>query len=348
MKRLLATVLVFGLTWAWVSAQDVKLNPDQPGTYVVVEGDTLWDIAGKFLAEPWQWPEIWEGNPQVENPHLIYPGDVLTLSYRDGRPVLSGSRTVRLSPSVRSYERDRAIPPIPLDAIQQFLSRPLVVTAAEIDASPYVVGNQDGHLISGSGNRIYVRGVAESATTSYSLYRKGEPYLDPDRDGALLGFEALHVGDVQFERWGDPATAHIVRSSREVLVGDRLMPQLQDEYLEFVPRAPDSEINGAIISVIDGVSQIGQYQIVVLNVGTAQGIGPGHVLAIFQAGELVQDRVLAQSASGFDGVTRGDLVQLPEERAGELMVFRSFEQVSYGLVMRTQRPVHLLDRVKNP
>ena len=350
MKRFLGVALAFGLAAGVAQAQNVQLNPNQPGTYTVVEGDTLWDIAARFLTEPWRWPEIWEGNPQIENPHLIYPGDVISLTYRDGRPVLGLSRNVKLSPTIRAYDRGHAIPPIPLDAIQPFLSRPLVVTEDELDAAPYVVASQDAHLASGSGNRIYVRGIEASETNRYSVFRKGQAYHDPDHDNALLGYEALHIGDAVFERFGDPATALIIRSNREILIGDRLLPQTEDAYLEFVPRAPEQQVNGSIISVIDGVSQIGQFHVVVLNLGAEAGIMPGHVLGIFQAGAETIDAVAAQGNAGKHKILRdhSPTVLLPEERAGELMVFRSFDEVSYGLVMSTRRPVHIFDRVKNP
>lgn len=356
MKRVLGLLLALGVVFTGVSAQNVTLNPDHPDSYVVVVGDTLWDISARFLSYPWEWPEIWEVNPQIENPHLIYPGDVISLSYRDGRPVLglSRGRNVKLSPSIRSYPRDQAIAPIPLDAIQQFLSRPLVVSASELETAPYVVANEEARLIAGSDNRTYVRGLVDPQTNKYSVYRQGAVYRDPDNNDEVIGYEALHIGDVIFERAGDPATALIVNSNREILVGDRLMPQTRDEYLEFIPHAPTGSVNGAIISVVDGVSQIGQFQVVVLNLGRTDGIEPGHVLAIHQSGRIVTDRVANQSIAGMDGRNRGrnayggESVQLPEERAGELMVFRTFNSVSYALVMNTQRAVHVRDRVRNP
>jgi hypothetical protein len=371
------------------SAAEVVLNPAHPQSYTVVRGDTLWDIAGRFLSQPWQWPEIWQVNPQIRNPHLIYPGDVISLSYVDGKPILSltRSRLVKLTPSVREQVRDDAIPPIPLDAIAQFLSRPKVVTQDEIEASAYVVGSQDEHLAVGAGGRIYIRGLGENPEEKYSVFRPGGAYQDPDT-GAILGYEALHVADVRLYKLGDPATGVLTWSNREVLKGDRLMPQELDEYPDFVPRAPASNIEGRIISVVDGVSQIGQHHVVVINRGAADGLEPGHVLGIFQAGLEIDDPIGTEmahrerledlkrqelenpSAVGrfFDGVAN-DLretklqvdkalgervggapvkVTLPEERAGEVLLFRTFDSVSYGLVMNTQRPVHVLDKVGNP
>ena len=381
---------------AWISpslGDDVQINPNHPGTYTVVKGDTLWDIAGTFLNHPWQWPDIWQVNPQIENPHLIYPGDEVSLTYRDGKPILSlsrrglGGRNVKLSPSIRAYRHDDRIAPIPLDAIHQFLSRPQVLQEDDVERLAYVLAAQDKRLTSGAGDKIYVRGIGQPSTTKYSVFRPGGEYRDGET-GELLGYEAMHIADVVLDKLGDPATAYVQRSNREILEGDRLIPQQVDEYPDFVPSAPDDAVAGNIISVIDGVSQIGQYQVVVLDRGQQDGLAPGHVLAIYQKGEVVEDRtgtaVVAEkawddqlkaaeehpTASGraletfandlravkrsiddFLNEPKGGrpvLIELPEERAGELMVFRTFDDVSYGLVMNTQRPVHVADRVRNP
>ena len=388
-------IIIFSFLLSCVSpaiADSVTIRPDNPGAYTVVKGDTLWDISGRFLAYPWQWPDIWQVNPQIENPHLIYPGDRVYLTYKDGRPLLHlarggyGGRRVKLSPSIREYRHDDAIAPIPLDAIRPFLSRPQVIELDALEKAAYVVASQDQHLANGSGNRIYVRNLGTPTTNQYSVFRPGGEYRDGTTN-ELLGYEALHIGDVIIERGGDPATARVMSSNREILKGDRLMPQREDEYPDFVPRAPDGGVDGQIISVVDGVSQIGQYQVVVLDRGTAAGLQPGHVLAIYQAGVEVEDELATAIAAEerYDAIQRApqestglahvadsvyanamaakraldeflnepkggqpSLITLPEERAGELMVFRSFDNVSYALVMNTHRPVHVADRVRNP
>ena len=389
----MAGLIVSLLCFSPAIADNVQINPNHPGTYTVVKGDTLWDIAGTFLNHRWQWPDIWQVNPQIENPHLIFPGDQVSLTYRDGKPILSlsrrglGGRNVKLSPSIRAHRHDDRIAPIPLDAIHQFLTRPQVLEGSEVDQLAYVVASQDKRLTAGAGDKIYVRGIGEVATSKYSVFRPGGEYRDGDT-GELLGYEAMHIADVVIDKLGDPATAYVQRSNREILEGDRLMPQQIDEYPDFVPSAPDSDVAGSIISVIDGVSQIGQYQVVVLDRGQQDGLSPGHVLAIYQKGEVVQDRtgtavaaekeLAAQMQAAEDHPTaagraletfandlravkrsldrflnepkggRAITIELPEERAGELMVFRTFDDVSYGLVMNTQRPVHIADRVRNP
>ncbi len=339
-KNTLAAVLAAALVaLAAHAAQEVALNPDHPDRYVVKRGDTLWDIAARFLRDPWLWPEIWHVNPQIENPHLIYPGDVISLVYVDGKPRLvleRGRRTVKLSPQVRELPLDEAIPTIPLDAIRPFLSRPRVLGEGEYEAAPYVVASADEHLIAASGMRVYARGVLGDAGARYAVLRRGQVYRDPDT-GEVLGLEAIHVADAQVQRPGDPAVLVLQRSTRETLVGDRLFPVGEDRYTDnFLPRAPQQQVQGRIIAVFDGVSRIGQYQVVVLNRGARDGMEPGHVLAVYRAGETIRDPV------------RREKVTLPDERAGIVMVFRTFDRVSYALVMSATRAIRVLDRVRNP
>lgn len=405
MLKKLMIFLAAALISASVSAEDVQLAPNHPDHYTVIKGDTLWDIAGRFLTKPWQWPEIWHANPQIRNPDLIYPGDELVLVYKDGKPSLQlkggeqylGGRTYKLEPTVREYPHEAAIHAIPLDAIRPFLDRPLVVDDGVLEDAPYVVSSPDQHLVTGAGNRIYVRGITDKKVTRYTVFRKGEAYRDPGNaisgvpgtaTGKILGYEALDVGDAVIQKFGDPATAYLVRTNREVLNGDRLLPEKEETLPEFIPRAPKQEVRGNIVSVIDGVSQVGRNQIVVLNVGKNQAIEPGDVLAIYQSSLTVPDDIktavkqreedkkrlkFQYSATspvdslfehiandlrntkravdrklGFRFSTAPEEVRLPEERAGEVMVFRVFDKVSYALVMKTTRAVHIYDTVRNP
>ena len=305
LKKILLYCLLMGVSVTGI-ADTVAVKTDHPESYVVQKGDTLWDISGKFLQQPWLWPQVWEANPQIENPHLIYPGDVISLQYKDGRPILSVSRGgkdtsgryVKLSPSMRSYEKEKAIPTIPIDAIKQFLTRPLVVTDEEMNDWPYVVSSYDEHLVSGSGNKVYVRGLPEdSSDKRYAIYRKGKPYVNNRKDkNAILGYEALYVADAVVEKPGDPASLIIPRSNREILTGDRLAAESEeDTSADFIPTSPSQEVNGNIISVIDGVSQIGQYQVVVLDMGSKQGMEVGNVLGVYQSGKIVKDAISAKT-----------------------------------------------------
>ncbi len=382
LNKIIFAAAFFILMLSPLRADEIKLNPDQPGSYVVEKGDTLWDISSKFLQEPWRWPEIWKVNPQIADPHLIYPGDVISLRYVDGEPVLSvdrdgntlpqksrrSGRTVKLSPEVRSSAHVQSIPSIPIDVIEQFLVRPLVVTDKEMDDWPCIVSSYDQHLVSGKGSRVYVRGLpAGTQSQRFSVYRKGPAYKSgTGKNQTTLGYEALHVADAVIERSGDPATAVIVESSREVLVGDRLVAlSATDINTDFIPRPPSSSVNGNVISVIDGVSQIGQYQVVVLDLGKADGIEIGNVVGVFQSGEVITDRVNAENAwkvrdrskGAFDAEafmdylgrkkSAGEEIELPEEYSAVIMVFRTFGKVSYGLVMEASAPIHLNDMVRN-
>jgi hypothetical protein len=323
-------------------AADVVLNPEHPDRYVVVKGDTLWDISAMFLRDPWLWPEVWYVNPQIDNPHLIYPGDILTLVYVDGKPQLRMSRgypTVNLAPQIREEDLENAIPTIPLDAIQPFLTRAIVVDAGELDTAPYVVSSAGEHVITGVSDRVYIRGIEGMDSTAYDVFRPGGPYIDPDTD-ELLGYEALYVGTGPIEQFGDPATLFLAETTREIRVSDRLRPaDHSTPVTHFQPHAAPNDTEGHIISVIDGVTQIGQFNVVAIDLGTREGIEIGHVFRVFQRGAVITDRVSGK---------RNDTVKLPDEDAGLIMVFRTFEKVSFGLIMKATAAIHINDFVRTP
>lgn len=326
----------------------VELAPRAPERYVVKKGDTLWDISTMFLKDPWLWPEIWYTNPQIANPHLIYPGDIITIFWKDGQPHLSITRDgeiyqttlpiTRLSPKVRVTPLAAAIPTIPLDAIRPFLGHPRVIDEDEYEKLPYVLRSIDGRLMSGAGESVYVRGI-ESDVSRFHVIRLGDEYEDPET-GETLGHEAIEVGQGVIQRRGDPASLFLEASEREAMQGDRLIPVEDLEFnTNFLPTPPDVEIDGQIIDVVDGVSQIGQFQIVTLNRGANDGLEVGNVLAIYQRGEEIDDDVAGAVS---------DEIRLPDTQAGTLLVFRTFDEVSYGLVTRATSEIHLLDMVRNP
>ena len=331
-----------GLVWA----DSLRINPNHPGQYTVVKGDTLWDISGKFLEHPWQWPELWENNPQIKNPHWIYPGDTLYFSYVNGEPRLSltpfdgnSGKAPDLVPHIRESSIKQAIPMIPSDAIAQFLSSPKVVSEEEIAGSPYVLEIADEHLVAGSGDRIYVRAIENPEGLGYTVYRQGKPYISPDTQ-EILGYEAEYIADTLVESAGDPATLRITKSDSEVRRGDRLMLSSEGEMaLNYFPRPPEQRITGSIIRVMGGVSQIGQHNIVVIDKGKVEGLEVGHTLDIYKRGKVVVDKIQSDDAVS---------VKLPDELGGQLMVFRVFERVSFGLVMKATSAMHVLDKVQTP
>jgi hypothetical protein len=323
-------------------ADQVVLKDGHPDRYTVVKGDTLWDISARFLKSPWLWPEVWYVNPQIENPHLIYPGDIINLVYVNGKPQLRvqrGKGTFKLEPHARIERLDKAIPTIPIDAIHQFLTQPLVADEDTLKSAAYVVSSADEHLITGAGDRVYVRGLKPSEGNRYSIFRPGAPYKDPDT-GEILGYEAMYLGDATAQKFGDPSTLKLTRTTREINIGDRVMPMTQEDvYAYFTPHTSKNPIDGTIISVVDGVSQIGQFQVVVLNRGTREGVDVGTVFKIYEAGDTIPDQVTEK---------RGDVVKLPDEEAGVLMVFRTFRKVSFGLIMEASSALHVGDHVRTP
>ena len=349
--------------------QPVELKTHYPEKYVVVRGDTLWDISARFLEEPWLWPNLWHSNQHISNPHLIYPGDILTIIFIDGKPMMQVIRdgqmigtpgddgspvpaaipdeviksgqsypTVKLQPQIREEELEGAISTISIEAIGPFLNRPRIVTKGELDRAPYVMAHTDTRLMAGGGYKIYTRGLREQDLQGdYIVVRAGQAYRNPNKRSEILGYEAIYLGEARLTRFGDPSTMMVTDTSREIVNGDRLIPK-GDEITQhtYLPRGPEQDINGQVIAVVDGVQMIGQYQVVVLNLGRQDDIAPGHVLAVNKVGEVVKDTVV------------GGKVRLPTERAGTVMVFRTFDQVSYALVMDASKTLRVLDQVTNP
>lgn len=328
-----------------------EMNPNAPARYTVRPGDTLWGIASMYLRDPWLWPEIWYVNPQVENPHLIYPGDVLVLAYgADGRPQLTVERAVaadstRLSPQMRSEPLEGAIKTIPYEMIAAFLNRPMVLDKAQIKSTPHVVSSRDQHLASAVGNTIYVKNLQGEIGAHYSIVHMGEKLNDPNGRG-FLGYEGIFTAEAKLVRNGEPATLEIVNAQRETYEGDLVFPTTVEMQLNFIPRAPKQPVDGHIIDLVNAVYMTGQYQAVVINRGSQDGLEPGHVLAINQTGPTVRDGRHGETnrvASSFSSK-----VKLPDERAGTLMIFKTFDRISYGLVMDSQAPIVEQYRVVNP
>jgi hypothetical protein len=324
----------------------VRLNPQHPERYVVKRGDTLWDISDMFLKDPWFWPEIWYVNPQIANPHLIYPGDVISLVYIDGKPrlILERGNAVRLSPKIRTETLDEAIFSVPYEAIKAFLSKPAILDKDTARNAPYILTTQHGHLVHGAGAKVYVRGGDFVEGGIYSVMHVGDELRDPETN-KVLGYDGIYVAEGTVERVGDPSTMMLNASAREALNGDRLIADPQGFPLRFIPRSPSTDVRGHIIGVQDGVSVIGTYQIVALDRGTSHGLEPGNVLAVYQAGDVAKDRFAKR---GFFSRHFPEKVQLPDEYAGLLMVFRTFDDMSYGIIVKAVSEIHVLDVVQNP
>lgn len=318
--------------------EPVPLAEGHPNEYVVQVGDTLWDIAATFLKDPWFWPEIWYVNPDIENPHLIYPGDVLGLVSINGQTRVTNVRasSYRMSPQARVTPLSEAVTSIPFEDVAAFLSAGIVLEKSQADALPYLLQTRGDHLIASAGNEVYVRGITDALpSTRYNIIHVGDKMVDPD-DNRTIGYHGILVGQGSLRRTGDPATVALTDTSQEVVAGDRLLPANPNLPLNFFPRSPSTNIDGRIMYVVGGVTQIGQYQVVVLNRGSSNGLSVGDVLTVFQTGQNVEDRV------------RGGKVKLPDEAAGTVMVFMTYDRISYGLVMEATDALHIGDTVRNP
>lgn len=332
-----------------------ELAPNAPDSHTVKRGDTLWGIAAIFLKSPWRWPELWGMNKaQIANPHLIYPGQVLRLVKSDGRARLeiAGSTTaiaasapgdvVRLSPRTREEELGAtAIPSIPNHLIEPFLSRPLVVEADGLDGYPRIVATQEGRVYLGRGDTAYARGVTDPAVKNYNVFRTAQPLFDPDDVDRRrpIAYEAFHLGTAAVAKaGGDVTTLRIVESKQEIGEGDRLIPVERLTLASYVPRRPQQPIDARIVSVYGGLDNAAGGSVVTLNRGRADGLEVGDVLALLQTGGTIADRTVRGWQS----------VDLPDERIGEVFVFRVFDHIAYALVVRSTVPVKVGDRLQEP
>ncbi|TLZ49753.1 MAG: LysM peptidoglycan-binding domain-containing protein [Gammaproteobacteria bacterium] len=328
------------------------LKPGAPMHYTVKRGDTLWGIATMYLKDPWLWPEVWIINPQIPNPHLIYPGDTLALAFgADGRPQISVEQAgaARLEPRLRSTALDNAIPTIPYSAIAAFLSRPSVMSSEQISHAPYVLAFRDRHEVAGSGNEVYVRNLSAGENARFAVVHVATPLRDPD-DGKVVGYEGIYTATALVQRPGDPAKALLIDPARETLRGDRLLSTDASETpINFALHAPAAPVHGRIIDVVGGVELVGQYQVVVINRGKRHGLEAGNVLAVDQAGDVVHDLYRGGRNIGSTvGIAFAPKVRLPDERSGTLLVFKVFDRLSYGLIVGASNAIHVADVVRNP
>jgi LysM repeat protein len=330
-------------------AQSIPLAPNAPDSYVVKRGDTLWGIAKVFLRDPWYWPEIWQVNPQVHNPHLIYPGDTLRLVFIDGKPqiLLQRGDEARVEPRVRSEPLETAITTIPYATVAAFMSKPSVLDQNQIKNAPYVLATRDLHVVMAEGNTLYARGFTGPVESGahYNVVRVGEKLIDPD-DKRLLGYNGIFTGAAHVTRDGPTVSLIMTESALETRAGDKLLPGGVDVPLDFIPSPPRVQTNGRIIAVSDGVTIIGQYYVVVINRGARDGLAPGNVLAVYDTGPVVDDT----DKKGFFNTDRflTKNVQLPSERTGTFMVFKTFDNISYGLIMEATDLIRVGDKIQSP
>ena len=296
MHKLLSALILSAFTLSvpvWADVLEIQENA--PDKYVVVKGDTLWDISGKFLKKPWRWPEIWQLNKEtIKDPHWIYPGDIVVLDRTGDQPKLSlikgeehGLTTVKLSPAVHEEKIESgAIQTIPITAIHAFLSQPRVVSAGALDTAPFILGSNEDRVIYAKGDDAFATG-GPAGVTRWNILRPGKPLKDPET-GEVLGYEVEYVGDARTLSPGAPQKIRITRTAQEVLAKDKLVAAVDSDTFEYVPRAPETSVTGRIISAYGGMTDSGHYQTVVLNRGSNNGLAPGHVLAVYHTGNTIQ------------------------------------------------------------
>lgn len=360
--RLAAVGVVLLVALAGIArAEDITVAPGAPERYTVVKGDTLWSIAQKFLKDPWKWPEIWRLNrDQVKNPHWIYPGDVIVLVRgEDGKPPqlkLEKQETVRLSPTVRATSLDeRAIPSIPPGDIEPYLSRPLITGPDGLWNAAKIVAGRDARVIRGEGDLVYVMGIDPKAGDVWFIYRPGPNLTAWNNPKDVLGWEQRFLGTAKVERFGEVATVKITSAREEILVGDLLVPAPPETIVNFVPHPPAKPVQGNIIALAQGATEASRGWLATIDLGTADGVDVGTVLAIYRVVPPIPDP--RPSTEPDRSLPAGDqtsffrpdsYLNIPDERSGLLFVFRAFERVSFGIVLVTTDPVVTGDMVRNP
>lgn len=332
--------------------ETIIYEPESPELYTVQKGDTLWDISTHFLRDPWLWPEIWYKNPQIDNPHLIFPGDQLAIIYIGGQKRVQlirrgdvfeqtkGLKIVKISPRVRSEPLDSSIPSIPIESIRQLLLRPLLIEENELADSAYILSSKDSHLANSTDDIIYVRGIeADSKHGRYHIFRPNKPVRDLITD-EVYGYEALYLGEAKIIKHGDPASLLITSSTREILRDDRLLPiNNTDIDRDLFPKPPSEEIDGRVISILDAISQVGQYNTIAINLGLRDNIQVGHLVQINHKGAVIRD---------YNEEDPDFLIKLPDERSALAIVIKSYDQMSYCLILEAAVPVKLGDMVVSP
>jgi LysM domain len=353
MKNRIITLLVLACLSINANADEIALQKNHPDRYVVVKGDTLWGISAKFLKDPWQWPKVWKMNrAEIKNPHRIYPGDVVALDTSSGSPQLRLlHETVTLQPgAVEEPLEKEAIQTISPSVITPFLSQPLLVENGQLDSAPRIVAGQDNRVVLSPGTRVYVNGIKEGDGVHWNVYRPGEQLTDPDTKEAL-GTEAVYLGDVNISKYGTPATGDVVRAKEEIFTKDRLVISNDEFKSSFVPHAPETKINGRIMRIYGGVAEGGPNTVVSINRGKKDGLEEGHVLAINRYGRVIKDpeyKELKDTKKADASALAPDEMNLPDERVGLLMIFRTFDRISYGLIMNTSDAIYTLDTVQTP
>jgi len=338
------SALILAVTAVCASAADpLQLVDNPPDRHIVVKGDTLWDISGKFLKQPWRWPEIWQMNrDQIKNPHLIYPGDVVLLDMSSGSPRLRlgkkvGAGTGKLQPTVYSKPIQQVVPSIPPNAIEPFISQPLVIEDGELNTGVKIVAMQEDRMLVGTGDSFYASGIPDASVEKWHVFRKGKPLKDPGT-GKIIAYEAFFLGNARLVKPGEPALLRVSLAKEEIARGDRLIPAPEPEIISYVPHRPEQDVSARVLGIYGGLREGGANSVVALNVGKNDGMEIGHVVALYRK----------RVSLDVDDSGRRTETPVPDERYGLAFVFRVFNGVSYALVVESSKAVIVGDTARNP
>jgi hypothetical protein len=338
------SALILAVTAACASAAEpLTLVDNPPDRHIVVKGDTLWDISGKFLKQPWRWPEIWQMNKEeIKNPHWIYPGDIILLDTSSGSPRLKMAKRVtgqdgRIQPTVHSSPSQLVIPSIPPNVIEPFISQPLIAQTSDSNSGVKITAAQEDRMLLGTGDSFYASGIPDASVEKWNVFRKGKPLKDPET-GAIVAYEAFFLGNARLTKPGEPASLRVTLSKEEMARGDELVPAPPPDIISYVPHRPDREVAARIMSIYGGVQEGGSSSVVSLTRGKKDGLEVGHVLALFRKRVSVNI-----DDNGVQSET-----PVPEERYGLAFVFRVFDNVAYALVVDSSKSVIIGDSARNP
>ena len=340
MARIISALILAVTAACAFAAEPLKLVDNPPDRHIVVPGDTLWGISGKFLKQPWRWPEVWRMNQaEIKNPHLIYPGDIVLLDHFGGNPRLKIAKPMnnKLQPKIYSEAVQQAIPSIPPNIIEPYISQPLIIEPGEHDGLARIVATQEDRLMLGSGDTAFVSGIPDASIEKWNVFRRGKPLKDPET-GEIIAHEAFFLGNMRLVQPGEPAVLRVTLAKEEMGRGDRLLPAPPAEIISYAPHRPEQQIAAKVMSIYGGVNEGGPGFIVSLNRGKNEGLEIGHVLALYR------DRI----ATGMDEDGRRVQTALPEERYALAFVFRVFNRVAYALVVESSKSIIIGDSARNP
>lgn len=340
MFRIISALILAVTAICATAAEPLELVANPPDRHVVVKGDTLWHISGKFLKKPWRWPEIWRLNKdQIKNPHLIYPGDIVWLDMSDGNPRLRLGKPLsgRLQPKVYESPATGNISSIPANAIEPFISQPLILSEEDEKGAARIVATEEDRVVLGNGDTAYVSGIPDTSIERWHVFRPGKPLTDPET-GKVVAHEAFFLGNASLVRLGEPATVRITMAKEEVTRGDWLKPAPEQNIVAYVPHPPEVEVRAQIMSIYGAVNEGGAGSVITLNRGEADGIEHGHVVALYRK----------RTALHLDADIKREETTIPEERYGLAFVFRTFDRVAYALVIESSKSVIVGDAARNP